>query len=388
MSRPVYIHEFSVACALGDTVDTVRRNLLSETPKVVCGTAGLLDGRTVPVGSIEFELAGGKSSADTFCNRLADHCLNEMGAAVDREKARVGADRIAVIVGTSTSGVREVGKAFSLHEKKDKWPENFRFGEHELGDVAAHVARRIGAGGPAYGISTACTSGAKALASAARLIQTGLCDVVIAGGVDSLCDLTLNGFSSLDSLPESICNPFSINRRGITLGEGAALFILSAQPSDICLAGWGESADAHHISAPDPEGVGAMLAMRTALDRAGCRPQDIGYLNLHGTGTKLNDQMEALAVSEVFGADLPCSSSKPMTGHMLGAAGACEAAFTIMALTEGRLPAHIWDGEYDPALTPIRLVADAGETTNAKRAMSSSYAFGGNNIALILELAE
>ena len=241
--------------------------------------------------------------------------------------------------------------------------------------------------GPAYGISTACSSGAKALASAARLIQAGLCDVAVAGGIDALCPLTLNGFAALESLSEKVCNPFSVNRRGINLGEGGALFVLSSKPSPIRLAGWGESADAHHISAPDPEGKGAEAAMRQALMRAACEAGDIGYVNLHGTATKLNDLMEARAISRVFGSEVPCSSTKPMTGHMLGAAGACEAAFTLMALEAGRLPAHVWDGEWDQELPPIRLVARSGEASDVRRAMSCSYAFGGNNIALVLEAA-
>src|SRR5262249_3265416 len=145
-------------------------------------------------------------------------------------------------------------------------------------------------------------------------------------------------------------------------------------------------ADAYHISSPDPEGKGAQSAMERALSRASCEARDIAYLNLHGTATKLNDLMEARAVSRVFGAELACSSTKPMTGHLLGAAGACETAFTAMALQAGRLPAHIWDGEYDSEMPPIRLVAGTGEACKARHAMSCSYAFGGNNIALILEI--
>jgi 3-oxoacyl-[acyl-carrier-protein] synthase-1 len=218
------------------------------------------------------------------------------------------------------------------------------------------------------------------------LLQAGLCDVVVAGGIDSLCDLTLNGFAALESLSSDVCNPFSVHRRGINLGEGGALFVLSRLPSPVRLAGWGETADAYHISAPDPEGTGAEAAMRRALARAGCNPGAISYLNLHGTATKLNDLMEARAVSRVFGDDIPCSSTKPMTGHMLGAAGACEAAFTMMALQTGKLPAHIWDGEADSEMPSVRLVARTGEANSSmRRAMSCSYAFGGNNIALVLE---
>lgn len=379
----IYIHQIAVACALGADADAVQRNLLSPDPPAVGGRMSLPDGRTVPAGTLPFEIGG--PDRDSRCNLLADHCLNSLGPAIAQHIESVGPRRIAVVIGTSTSGVREAGAAYELFLKNGSWPKDFRASAQELGDTAAHVARSIGAQGPVYGVSTACTSGAKALASAARLIQAGVCDVALAGGIDSFCDLTLNGFAALESLSDAVCNPFSVHRRGINLGEGGALFVLSRIPSPIRLAAWGESADAYHISAPDPEGAGAESAMRRALARAGCDVGNVGYLNLHGTATKLNDLMEARAVSRVFGADLACSSTKPMTGHMLGAAGACEAAFTMMALQAGRLPAHIWDGEADPEIPSIRLVARIGESHSARRAMSCSYAFGGNNIALILE---
>jgi len=385
MTQAIYIHEFAIACALGANAEDVGRNLLSPTPPTVRGAVKLGDGRAVPAGVLPFEL--NDESSDSRCNRIADHCLKSLAPAIAREIETVGPKRIAVVVGTSTSGVREVGAALGSFVESGNWPKTFRASAQELGDTAAHVAGRVGASGPVYGISTACTSGAKALASAARLIQAGFCDVALAGGIDSLCDLTLNGFSALESLSPEVCNPMSLNRRGINLGEGGALFLLSRRPSPVRLAGWGESADAYHISAPDPEGTGAEAAMRRALLRAGCGTSNIGYLNLHGTATKLNDLMEARAVTRVFGTDLPCSSTKPLTGHMLGAAGACEAAFAMMALRAGRLPAHVWDGEADPEMPPIRLIARSGEARNAKRAMSCSYAFGGNNIALILETA-
>ncbi len=382
MTKAVYVHDFSIACALGEDAAQVRTRLLSSAPPPLSGSATLTDGRAIPAGVLQFELAG---SEDTRCNALADHCVAALESAIAALREKVGTRRIAVIVGTCTTGIREAGKAFERHLKQGDWPPGFRFPAQELGDTAAHVARRIGAQGPVYGISTACTSGAKALASGARLIQAGLCDVVLAGGVDVLCDLTLNGFAALESVSDTVCNPFSRNRRGINLGEGGALFLLSAEPSAIRLGGWGESADAHHISAPDPEGKGATAAMERALQAANRSAKDIGYLNLHGTATKLNDLMEARAVTGVFGADMPCSSTKPMIGHTLGAAGACEAAFTIMALQENRLPAHLWDGEVDPEMPTIRLVAGEGEASDLRSAMSCSYAFGGNNIALVLE---
>jgi 3-oxoacyl-[acyl-carrier-protein] synthase I len=386
VTRPVYIHEFSTACALGKDATAVRQRLLSPTPPTIGGEAQLTNGRTVPAGRLGFALAGQSDDVDSRCNQLSDHCLNSLGPAIERHLEVHGPQRMAVVVGTCTSGVGEGGLALSSFVQTGDWPKGFRYSMQELGDTADHIGRRIGARGPVFGISTACTSGAKALASAARMIRAGLCDVAVAGGIDVLCDLTLNGFAVLDSMSDSVCNPFSVHRRGINLGDGGALFLVSAEPSPIRLAGWGESADAHHISAPDPEGTGAEEAMRRALASSGRKPGEIGYLNLHGTATKLNDLMEARAVSRAFGPDLACSSTKPMTGHMLGAAGACEAAFTILALQSGRLPAHVWDGAYDPEMPRIRLVPPNGEETDARCAMSCSYAFGGNNIALVLEM--
>ena len=236
----------------------------------------------------------------------------------------------------------------------------------------------------------ACTSGARALLSAHRLLQQGLCDAVICGGVDSLCRLTLNGFSALEAVSAEPCNPFSLNRHGINIGEGAALFLMTRERSPIAFLGGGASSDAHHISAPHPEGLGARMAMAKALTSAGLQAGDINYLNLHGTATAHNDVMESKAVHELFAADLPCSSSKPMTGHTLGAAGALEAAFCWLVLSEynqdGLLPPHLWDGQADPALAPLRLV-EAGERlqrASGRRLMSNSFAFGGNNVALIL----
>jgi 3-oxoacyl-[acyl-carrier-protein] synthase-1 len=382
MAQPIYIHDFAVLCALGGDTEAVRHALLMPEPPRVAGTWTLTDGRTVPVGAVT--MASSPDDPGSRCNAMADRCLAEIDPSLWSVADK---SRLAVVMGTSSCGLRENGAAFQRRVADGVWPPGFRLAIQEFGNVAAHIAERTGAAGPTYGISTACTSGAKALASGARLIQSGMADVVIAGGFDALCDLTLNGFSSLEALADGISNPFSVNRRGINLGEGGALFVLSAEPSPIRLAGWGESADAYHISAPDPEGNGAEAAMREAMTRAGLKPEDIGYLNLHGTGTKLNDLMEARAVTRVFGSNLPCSTTKPLTGHMLGAAGAGEAAFTIMALQAGRLPANLWDGERDPEMPPIRLVAPKGEATDARTAMSCSYAFGGNNIALVLEVA-
>jgi 3-oxoacyl-[acyl-carrier-protein] synthase-1 len=385
MPRSIYIQDFSIVCPLGDDQSQVRTNLLSKRPPSISGRYQLNDGRSVPAGTICLPKKPETASPSTRCNRIAELCIEQLLSTITNIREVTHPGKIGVVIGTCTSGVQEGTEALRARLGEGVWPASFSFNEQELGDTASYVAKRIGAEGPVYGISTACTSGAKALVSGARLIQAGLCDTVVAGGIDSLGELTIHGFSALESLSADVCNPFSTNRCGINLGEGGALFVLSTACSGTRIAGWGESADAYHISAPDPEGRGAQAAMERALARATLKASDIGYLNLHGTATKLNDAMEAIAVSRVLGSDAPCSSTKPMTGHLLGAAGACEAALSIMALHANRLPLHLWDGERDRALPKISLVEDSDATLDSRRVMSTSYAFGGNNIALILE---
>lgn len=381
MDRTVYIHDFSVISALGGDVEATRSLLLSDDPPPVSGHWTLMDGRVIPAGQVP-PLPDEKAFGSR-CNAFAHHCLERVDSQLFQKTKK---SRLAVVIGTSSCGLLENGEAFRRRLADGRWPDGFNLELQEFTNVADNIARAIGAQGPTYGISTACSSGAKALASGARLILSGVADVVIAGGFDALCDLTINGFASLEAIADNVSNPFSRNRRGINLGEGGALFVLSSEPSPLALTGWGESADAYHMSAPDPQGKGAEAAMRQALARAGQQPSDIGYLNLHGTGTKLNDQMEALAVTRVFGGELPCSTTKPMTGHLLGAAGAVEAAFTLMAMECGRLPIQLWDGEADPEIAPLRLVGIADRFQAIRSAMSCSYAFGGNNVALLLEV--
>jgi 3-oxoacyl-[acyl-carrier-protein] synthase-1 len=324
-------------------------------------------------------------------NRLALAALEQIGADVDSALSAFGRVRIGVVVGTSTSGVGDAEEAIAVRERTGRLAREFDYAQLEFGGLAGFLAEATGARGPAYTLSTACSSGARALASARSLIALGICDAVITGAADSLCGLTANGFASLGALSERITNPCSRNRDGLTLGEGAALFLVTRDPGGVQLLGVGESSEAHHISAPDPEGNGAEAAMRGALADAGLAPADIAYLNLHGTGTPQNDPMECAAVARVFGTALPCSSTKALVGHALGAAGALEAAFCWLVLAERSdgllaLPPHVFDGERDPALAPIRLV---GKSETARvgahaRVMTNSFGFGGSNCTLIL----
>jgi len=382
MSAAIYISEFSVVCALGQDTPTVAANIFSAAPRTISAVATLTDGRPMPVGRVTL----GNALEETRTNRIVAQCLAPLAEAIADVKERVGADRLGVVIGTSTSGVGEGGEALERKAKEGRWPKGYTLAPQQLGDTARFAAQAIGALGPYYSVSTACTSGARAMAAGARLIQAGLCDAVLCGGADSLCDLTLNGFAALSSLSETVCNPMSANRNGLNLGEGAALFLLTREPSRFRLAGWGGSVDGHHMSAPDPTGKGAEAAMRAALAMAQIESRSINFAHLHGTATKLNDQMEAQVIERLLGLDTPCASTKPLTGHTLGAAGAVQAALCLLAMEQGRLPPHIWDGERDPELPPIRL-SEIGETGRLNTILSASYAFGGNNAALVLATA-
>jgi 3-oxoacyl-[acyl-carrier-protein] synthase-1 len=324
-------------------------------------------------------------------NQLALAAFESIAPEVNAAIARFGRARVGVVVGTSTSGVGDAEAAIAHREKTGVLAHEFHYDQLEFGGLARFVAEVSGAHGPAYTLSTACSSGARALASARSLVALGVCDAVVSGAADSLCGLTTNGFAALGAISAGVMNPCSANRDGLTLGEASALFLVTGEPGGIQLLGVGDSSEAHHMSAPDPEGRGAETAMRDALADAGLAPEQIAYLNLHGTGTPQNDSMEAAAVARVLGSDVPCSSTKPLVGHTLGAAGAIEAAFCWLLLAERHggelaLPPHVWDGVRDPALAPIHLAAK-GERARAGAdtfVMTNSFGFGGNNCTLVL----
>jgi 3-oxoacyl-[acyl-carrier-protein] synthase-1 len=383
----IFIADWSLACALGEDRARVEARLFSPNPPGLTATASLDGGRIVPAGRLGFPLPALPDSLaawDSANNRLILHCLQALNPAIEQAKAQFGAHRLGVVLGSSTSGIASTESALRHRLAHGDWPASFTLGRWELGDPAAFAAAAIGAQGPAWVVSTACTSSTKAIISAARLLATGICDAVLTGGADTLCDLTLNGFAALNSLSPTGSNPFSRNRDGIGLGEGSALFLLTRTPSPLRLAGWGESGDAHHASAPDPEGKGAVTAMRAALASAGLDAEAIGYLNLHGTGTRLNDAAEATAMHQIFGAGTPMSSTKGHTGHMLGATGAVEAAFTLMALQRREIPPHLWDHQPDPGIAPLRLIDHPGHAASSPYMASFSAGFGGSNAALIL----
>ncbi|OHX10887.1 beta-ketoacyl-[acyl-carrier-protein] synthase II [Chromobacterium sphagni] len=392
MTNAVYLNHLGALCAAGRGHAALRAALFQPPAQLQRPRLTLPDGRdwpTAPHLGRRPDTSRLPLPLRSRNNALLLAALEDIRPAVDDAISRFGPDRVGVVLGTSTSGIGESEAAFAAARRNGRFPDSFHPLQQELGSPAALLRHVLGTGGPALVISTACSSSAKALASAARLLRSGQCDAVIAGGADSLCQFTVAGFAALDSVSAGGCNPFSRNRDGIHIGEAAALFLMSRESGPVRLAGWGESADAHHISAPDPSGRGAIAAMRQALARAGCAPADIDYVNLHGTATQQNDAMESLAVSQLFGGLVPASSTKGLTGHTLGAAGALEAAFAWLTLhgnPAGLLPVHIWDGMPDPALPSLNLV-QAGQrlTQPPRRVLSNSFAFGGSNACLILE---
>lgn len=386
-----YLNTLGLICSIGATPEEVRRNLESQRIGMTVSDA-FGSSQPLPLGlyqgelpEIPFDEAKWQSRNNQFALTALDQIRDEVNDAINR----FGQKRVGVIIGTSTSGIAESEPAIRQWVIDGQAPTYYDYGVQEMGATAEFVAKALDVQGPVYGISTACSSGAKALASAKRLIQAGICDAVVAGGVDTLCQLTVQGFSSLEAVSNEPCNPFSRNRQGINIGEGAALFLITTEAKGVALEGVGESSDAHHISAPEPSGAGAIACMAAALQDAGVTANEVGYVNLHGTATTLNDQMESLAMAEVFGSHTPCSSTKPFTGHTLGAAGAVEAAICWLALNtdlgDEFLPAQIWDGEVDTELPPLNLVApETKPLAQLNYALSNSFAFGGNNISLLL----
>ncbi|HVW67726.1 MAG TPA: beta-ketoacyl-ACP synthase, partial [Steroidobacteraceae bacterium] len=296
---------------------------------------------------------------------------------------------VGVFLGTSTSGILETEIAYRHRDPATgALPADFQYrGTHNSFSVADFVRQLLHLDGPAAVVSSACSSSAKVFGSAYRMMAAGLIDAALVGGVDSLCLTTLYGFHSLQLISRTPCRPFDTARDGISIGEAAAFALLerapaSAAPNTVMLLGIGESSDAHHMSSPHPEGLGARAAMLQALDTAGLSPSDIDYINLHGTGTPSNDDAEAKAVTAVLGPEVPASSTKGATGHSLGAAGALEAVICALALQEGLMPAGLNTRAVDPRLGVRYLLEN--RRGRLARVMSNSFGFGGSNCSLVL----
>ena len=344
-------------------------------------------------GLEDFSVGNGLESFDCRNNRLAWLGLQQDGfmVAAAEAKQRYGAHRIAVVMGTSTSGILDTEHAYRERDAETGslphwYTSRYRY-THNMFSLGHFVRACLGVHGPSSVISTACSSSAKVFATAARLLQSGQCDAAIVGGVDSLCLTTLHGFSALQLLSAGPCRPCDEDRDGLSLGEAAGFALLESSErmgrrGTVALMGYGESTDGYHMSHPHPEGAGAIQAIRQSLVRAGLEPADIDYINLHGTATPTNDAVEDKAVYSIFGGTTPCSSTKGWTGHTLGAAGITEALISAICLTKGFMPATLHCGRVDPALKSRVLLAH--ERRPVRRVLSNIFGFGGNNCSLVL----
>ena len=388
---PIYIHDCGFHSALGSQITDIHHRLESgHNPNMVEDLQILNDGKATIVGRVSESLPSLPEYLQKFNTRnncLALSALKQIEPTIELMKKQYGTDRIAIVVGTSTSGIADGETAFKHKLDNGQFPGDFSYSQQELGNITDFLSQYYDINGPHYAISTACSSSGRVFLTAQRLLNSGMVDAVLVGGADTLCKLTLNGFHGLEALSSTLCQPFSSKRNGINIGEAAAFMLLSKdkpasdnQPT-IALLGAGDSSDAHHISAPHPEGNGAEQAMNKALHAAQLSPQDIGYINAHGTATPLNDSMESKAIHRVFGAKVPVSSTKPITGHTLGAASAVEAAIAWHILKHN-LPLPLQKCQDKADDIDIDLI-DCPQQIKKTNILSNSFAFGGNNISLI-----
>lgn len=395
MLDPVFLTALGIVSALGCGKQQVYDRLMSgQSPGVVQRDDLLVGGDSIYVAQVDHIFPAMPKDVSMYASRnsaMMIAAVEQIRDSVEVAISRYGRARIAVVMGTSTSGMDIFEEAVAEVRRCGKLPATYDIRQHELGSPAEALARYLNLNGPAYTISTACSSGSQALAAGRRLLRSGLVDAVLAGGVDSLCRLTVNGFHALSALSKERCNPFSRNRDGTMIGEGAALFLMLREESEVALYGVGTSSDAYSMTAPEPNGVGVELAIRQALADAVRTPVSIDYVHLHGTGTQQNDVMESQVITRIFGDKIPCSSSKGQIGHTLGAAGAMGAAHCWLSASndynrEHLLPPHIWDGYAEAGLLSDSLVRlNQKMPISASRTfLSNAFAFGGNNVTLVL----
>lgn len=389
----VYISALGAVNALGHDTTTISQHLAKNDNNKCYLTEKkewLLNNKSSWFGEVNHPLPSIPNHLTQFLtrnNQLLYAAYLQIQSEVQYAIKKYGKYRIAVIMGTSTSGIHEGDLATKHYLQTQSLPHHYFYNQQELGDPSRFLSTLLDLQGPAYTISTACTSSARAIISGKRLIEAGIVDAAIVGGADSLSRMPINGFYALESISENLCMPFSKDRNGINIGEASALFLLTKeQRGDVAILGTGESSDAHHISAPHPDGIGAEKAMRMALDCADIQASDIGYINLHGTATPLNDEAESKAVYRLFNSSLtPCSSTKHLTGHTLGAAAATELAISYLLIQKGlNLPKQDFSiSPFDSKLDRIAIVT-RDILIEKSIIMSNSFAFGGNNTSLII----
>lgn len=361
--------------ALAGRLGGLRRNDFTDVPlETWIGRVPGLESAPVP---------GAASALDCRNNRLAWLALRQDGflEAVAAARKRYGADRIALLVGTSTGSIGATEEAYRRLAEAGAIPPSLRAPVlHMAHSLGRFVQETLGLTGVCTTVTTACSSSAKVFAQAERLIRVGLADAAVVGGVDTLCGSVLFGFNALELVSPEPCQPFDVARRGISIGEAGGFALLERGGEGPWLLGYGESSDAHHMSSPHPEGLGARIAIEAALATAGLAAPDVGYINLHGTASARNDEVEAVAIADLFPASTPAGSTKGWTGHTLGAAGFLEAVITLEALAAGCAPGMLTTTDLDPSCGPqIR----TGPTSIERPfALSNSFGFGGSNCVL------
>ncbi len=393
----IYLSNPALICCAGANAREFFKSVVngdqSGIKKTECSLTGEDGKKSFFAGKIDSSLLKPTDSKfDSRFLQVLDAGLEQLKPAVELAVKKYGKERVAVCVGQCDNGSELSFKANKALFESGKLPADYDLTAQGAQVPAMYVSKKFGVCGPSLSFATACSSSATAIIKAKELIKAGLADAVIAGGADIVSDTVLLGFNSLEAIDtQKITDPFSKNRNGITLGEASAFFVLSCddiENTKILLAGTGESCDASHMTAPLQDGSGAESAIKAALKDAELKPEQIDYVNMHGTGTHLNDSMEGKGVNLVFGQyKVPVSTTKPVTGHTLGAAGALELAACFMAIKSQKLPVQVWDGEFDTEIPELNIVSKSKEPAlnrPVKVCMSNSFAFGGANASLII----
>lgn len=395
----IYFSKPGIMCAAGTSVEELWASVKAGNQAGIKRVKTSTDEEFFAARVDDSKLKPSTARYDMRIMRIEEAALAQLDTEIEQVKGRYGADRVAVCIGSCDNGTEFSVAGHKKYFAEGVFPADYNIEVQGADYVATFIAEKYGLKGPATTFSTACSSSAGAIIKAAEMIKGGLIDAAIVGGIDIASDTVLVGFNSLEAVSSEITNPFSKNRHGITLGEAGVFFVIAKdafydRTMGTALLGWGESADAYHATSPDPSGAGALKAMTRALESAGIAPGDVDYVNLHGTGTKFNDSMEAKAVAAVFGdIKVPVSTTKPITGHTLGAAAALEAAICYAAINESqangnvKLPAQIWDGEQDPELPELNIVKP-GDEGKVNICLSNSFAFGGANATLVIGVAK
>lgn len=376
--KNISITYYSAICNLGTNINDIFHNAVSGKQIFFTKDNDIVEGTELYFGKVKVELPKIESCKyNTRTNRLLLHCINQLESEIAGIIKKYGNNRIAVVSATTNSGANEYENSNNVIHSQIALPAMFLKDYLALNNYCA-------------GVSTACTSGIKAFSTAVKLLKNNVCDAVICANTDALSKTPIFGFNALEVESHRPCIPFSKNRDGINIGEGAAIFVLEKDVTNgFKILGIGETSDAYHCATPNPEALQAVKSIEQALVQAGLSAQDIDYINLHGTGTVSNDLMEATAINKIFKDSVPCSSTKSLTGHCLGASAGVETALCLAFLDDKinsckKLLPHVYDKQYDANIPHIRL-ANCNETAlKTDVAMCNAFGFGGSNAVIIL----